>query len=371
MAAIVLWPRLLPDRVCFEQINERMQERYDLLEAHRTADACDAWWQVWEWLKDKVTPERNTLEALDEDFRGTQAVFNWCQDFEMELGNAGIDDPEYHRLRVRYCQEFLETFSDIEWLMRGNFLRAEAESYWRLGEIETAEARFEALIEANPDWVWGYIGWSDEYWLFRNSPKDYRYAPSRAPARDPLERAPKPVRECAVRMVLAPALRREQVICQFLRDAPHLVSASGLGAATCAITLWPHQQIVARQVLEGFPARYLLADEVGLGKTIEAGLVLRQLRLSGIVRRALILAPKSVLRQWQEELYEKFALNVPIYDGAVLRDIWGQERAPTTQNPWDGVDLALASSQLVKRRERQGTLIEARPMVPIPTTIIS
>jgi tetratricopeptide (TPR) repeat protein len=176
MAAIVLWKRLLPDRVCFEQINERMQAGYDLVEARRIAEACDAWWQVWEWLKEKVTPERNTLEALDEDFRGTQAVFNWCQDFEQELDNAGIDDPRYHRLRTRYCQEFLATFPDVEWLMRGNFLRAEAESFWRLGEVETAEARFKALIEANPDWAWGYINWSDMYWLFRDSPKDYERA---------------------------------------------------------------------------------------------------------------------------------------------------------------------------------------------------
>jgi tetratricopeptide (TPR) repeat protein len=173
MAAFVLWKRLIPDRICLEQINERMYEGYDLLKANRTAEACDAWWQVWEWLKEKVTPERNTLRALDEAFRGMEFISNWCQDFEMELGNAGIKDPKYYRLRTRYCQEFLETFPDIEWLMRGNFLRAEAESYWQLGEIETAEARFEALIEANRDWAWGYINWSDMCWLFGDSPKDY------------------------------------------------------------------------------------------------------------------------------------------------------------------------------------------------------
>ena len=82
MAAIVLWKRLVPDRISFEQINERMQEGYKLLEAGHTAEACDAWWQVWEWVKDKVTPERNTLDALDTDFRGMQSVFNWCQDLD-------------------------------------------------------------------------------------------------------------------------------------------------------------------------------------------------------------------------------------------------------------------------------------------------
>jgi hypothetical protein len=173
MAAIVLWKRLIPDRICFEQIDDRMQEGYDLLEEQRTAEACDAWWQVWEWLVDKVTPERNTIAALDDAFRGTQSVLNWCQHFEMELGNAGIDDPEYSRLRIRYCQAFLQTFPDVDWLMRGSFLRAETESYWRSGDVETAALRFEALILLNPEWPWGYIDWSDLYWMYRDSAKNY------------------------------------------------------------------------------------------------------------------------------------------------------------------------------------------------------
>jgi hypothetical protein len=173
MASIVLWKRLVPDRICFEQIDERMQEGYELLEEQRMTEACDAWWQVWEWLVDKLTPERNTIAALDEAFMGTQSVFNWCQDFEMELGNAGLDDSRYYRLRIRYVHEFLQAFADVDELMRGNFLRAEAESYWRLGDIQTAEARLEALIQENPAWSWGYIDWSDFYWLYDDSPKDY------------------------------------------------------------------------------------------------------------------------------------------------------------------------------------------------------
>ena len=228
---------------------------------------------------------------------------------------------------------------------------------WGEGRVYVAEAvgRFERLWEQRePDWISLPVPEAARQCLLR-------YAPASAPGRDPLERGPEVVREWAARMVLAPALQQERIVCQFLRDAPHLVGGSGLGAATCGITPWPHQQTVARQLVERYPARYLLADEVGLGKTIEAGLALRQLWLSGVVRRALILAPKSVLRQWQEELYEKFALNVPLYDGAVLRDVWDEERVPATPNPWDGVDLVLASSQLVKRRDRQPVLLAARP----------
>jgi hypothetical protein len=95
MAATVLWKRLVSDRISFEQIDERMQEGYDLLEAHRVAEACDVWWHVWEWLKEKVTPERNTVAALDEAFRGMQSVYNWCSDFHFELENAGVRDPAY------------------------------------------------------------------------------------------------------------------------------------------------------------------------------------------------------------------------------------------------------------------------------------
>lgn len=224
------------------------------------------------------------------------------------------------------------------------------------GRLYVAEAvgRFERLwTQREPDWIALPIPEAARQKLLR-------YSPSAAPTTDPLERAAEPIRERATKVILADAQRREQVLLQFLRDAPQLVCATGLGAATCALNPWPHQQVVAHQLVTNYPSRYLLADEVGLGKTIEAGLLLRQLWLSGVVRRALILAPKSVLRQWQEELYEKFTLNVPIYDGAVFVDLWDNETLPTMPNPWDGVGLALASSQLVKRRDRQQTLLEAR-----------
>jgi len=226
--------------------------------------------------------------------------------------------------------------------------------------VAEAVARFERLwTHREPDWIAMPVPEAARQQLLR-------YAPARAPTRDPLERGPEPVAEDAVQMALAPARQREQILLGYLRDAPRLVGARELGAATCAVTPWPHQRDVARQLVSRFPGRFLLADEVGLGKTIEAGLALRQLWLSGAVRRALILAPKSILRQWQEELYEKFAMHVPIYDGQAFRalderfavpdsSLWG-----TGGNPWDSVDLALASSQLVKRLDRRRELLDAR-----------
>jgi len=118
---------------------------------------------------------------------------------------------------------------------------------------------------------------------------------------------------------------------------------------------------VARTVVDRFPDRALLCDEVGLGKTIEAGLAIRQLLLSGQVKRCLILTPASVLKQWQEELYEKFNLEIPRYDRGLLYNVDGDLIGPPISDPWNETDLLLASSHLAKRRERVPQLVAARP----------
>jgi hypothetical protein len=107
---------------------------------------------------------------------------------------------------------------------------------------------------------------------------------------------------------------------------------------------------------------------VGLGKTISAGLILRQAMLSGLAKRVLILTPKSVQIQWQNELYEKFNLNVPIYDGSALvwRPVHGR-RSPTekavARDGWQAERVVLVSSFLMRRAERQRELLDAIPGV--------
>lgn len=75
------------------------------------------------------------------------------------------------------------------------------------------------------------------------------------------------------------------------------------------IELVPHQLEVARRILEDPLQRYLLADEVGMGKTIEAGLVIRQFLLSHSTGQVLVVVPKGIVRQWQLELEEKFIIS--------------------------------------------------------------
>jgi ATP-dependent helicase HepA len=88
-------------------------------------------------------------------------------------------------------------------------------------------------------------------------------------------------------------------------------NAHGLtGLTSSSIELYLHQVEVARRVLEDPVQRYLLADEVGLGKTIEAGIVLRQTWLDNPSSSALVLTPPQLQAQWRSELDDKFRLDV-------------------------------------------------------------
>ena len=106
-----------------------------------------------------------------------------------------------------------------------------------------------------------------------------------------------------------------------------------------------HQEETARKVLTLFLGRALLADEVGLGKTIEAGLVLSEYLLRGRVRRALVLAPPTLVGQWREELASKFAI---------------ETRGTETRAPWDG-DGVVVASLATARSDRHRDAVLARP----------
>jgi superfamily II DNA or RNA helicase len=186
-----------------------------------------------------------------------------------------------------------------------------------------------------------------------------KYRPPVPPTRDALE--PAPVEPTPPPVETIGGSQKERIVFQFLRDAPFLTNGHHLGMETGTVRPWPHQVRVADAIVEQYPHAFLLCDEVGLGKTVEAGLAIRQLVLSGRVKRALLLVPKSVLVQWQEELYEKFVLNVPRYDGQSFIDVFGRETKVTSgTNPWDAHPILLASSHLAKRRERQDQLAEAQ-----------
>lgn len=150
----------------------------------------------------------------------------------------------------------------------------------------------------------------------------------------------------------------------FIHQSPS-VSPGGdrVGEATAPIVPWPHQVRAFKRLYDDWPPNLLIADEVGLGKTIQAGMLLRQAWMSGRARRILIMVPAAVMRQWQVELYEKFNLNWPIYESGKLR--WhppGINHLPNTKavsaDRWHHESVVITSSHLMRRRERQKALLE-------------
>ncbi|HEX9243918.1 MAG TPA: SNF2-related protein [Anaeromyxobacter sp.] len=118
--------------------------------------------------------------------------------------------------------------------------------------------------------------------------------------------------------------------------------ASGLAPALArsSVDLNPHQIEAAAFALAALPTGgAVLADEVGLGKTIEAGLVLAQLAADG-KGRAIILVPASLRAQWREELSSKFGLEATLVDGDSVR---AAERAGLRTNPFDTGGIVICS----------------------------
>lgn len=89
-----------------------------------------------------------------------------------------------------------------------------------------------------------------------------------------------------------------------------------------ALHLYPHQRKAVLRVLRKMRGRAILADEVGLGKTIEAGVILREYLHRGVVERVLILTPPALVNQWQDELREKLGLYFAVNR---LSDVWKQK----------------------------------------------
>lgn len=117
--------------------------------------------------------------------------------------------------------------------------------------------------------------------------------------------------EAAVRSgVLSPTsevvLRTQALAIRSVNDAWGVFSRS-------RISLLPHQLWVCHRTLRSWPIRKLVADDVGMGKTIEAGLILWPLLAKGTVRRLLILTPAKLVEQWQERLRQMFDIRMSMY----------------------------------------------------------
>ncbi len=144
------------------------------------------------------------------------------------------------------------------------------------------------------------------------------------------------------------------------------------------VRVQPHQIGVVQRVLSAPRPRFVLADEVGLGKTIEAGMIFSALRLTGLCKRVLVVTPSHLTVQWLIELQHKFNQRFSLLDGSRLRDEDAaidkeverktakikdrkkaervaqvvKQRISNEENPWLTQHLAVTSLELLVRNEK-------------------
>ncbi|MDK9714465.1 MAG: helicase-related protein [Sulfuritalea sp.] len=147
-----------------------------------------------------------------------------------------------------------------------------------------------------------------------------------------------------------PGVDRILYLAAAARIADALAENVLLAPMQSAVTPLPHQLYALQRATRGDRVRYLLADEVGLGKTIEAGLVIRELKLRGLVRRVLVVAPKGLTAQWQAEMrvhfHEDFRILSPS-DFPAMRQVLGNF-ANAQDNIWRTADQVICSLDSVK-----------------------
>jgi len=151
MASMVLWERLAPGLMNDERLGEMMDRGDALIGEGRYAEGCDICLEAWGHLKKRFTPEMDSIAEAESVFDGLELLSDWCDDLALELGNAGLDNAEYHHKRIAYCREFCSLFPasdpDTIQLMK----RSVSESYFALGMTEEGEKSFQAPAQEFPE----------------------------------------------------------------------------------------------------------------------------------------------------------------------------------------------------------------------------
>ncbi|MGS0680336.1 RNA polymerase-associated protein RapA [Shewanella sp. 125m-7] len=140
--------------------------------------------------------------------------------------------------------------------------------------------------------------------------------------------------------------------CQLLRNK--LASSDLLGLQGPRVGLIPHQQWIAHEVGQRFAPRVLLADEVGLGKTIEAGLIIHQQLLTGRAERILVIVPDTLRHQWLVEMLRRFNLRFSVFDEDRCVEAYADN-----DNPFYTEQLVICSLDLLRKKRRLDQALDA------------
>ncbi len=151
----------------------------------------------------------------------------------------------------------------------------------------------------------------------------------------------------------APRQQASLDLIDLARTAAQLSTNAGFDRLICLplvrdMELLEHQIRTAKTVLQRFRGKAMLCDEVGLGKTIEAGLIFAELRMRGLIRSALVLTPPSLIEQWQGEMRRKFSLELTSFDSPAFKE--------HGRDAWNHFDFIIASIHTAKREPHRSAI---------------
>lgn len=177
VAAWVLWERLAPKNIlCMEQMSDLIDKGFERLDENDSKSACDVWLRVWGAIKYRIKPELKTLEYLENQYKSSFFISNFCQDLENELYNAGLKDSVYFEKRIEYCKDFCRFFPEEKGLIIHNMRRAVIDSYVCLKKFDEAKKALDNLVIDYPENPWSYIEYGDMYLFEDDLIKDSKKA---------------------------------------------------------------------------------------------------------------------------------------------------------------------------------------------------
>src|SRR3990167_5284706 len=169
----LLYMRSKSYRDLMDKIHDSINEESHHEKANDPISAADAGLRTWAYLK-KLMTVLNAKDIYDLEHETMYDLLYWASTLATYLHEASRRDSSFLKKKYDFCKEYTkmhEVFSDKNMRNLGNIRRTYAECYFDEGDFETFDSLYTKCLQKEPDWGWGWIGWSDSYWLFTGKNK--------------------------------------------------------------------------------------------------------------------------------------------------------------------------------------------------------
>lgn len=162
------------------QLDFKLQKGYEYSGRHEDDKTVKIWCEAWNEMMDYMKKNKlKSFESFNKIFNGRVYVINWINDFDSHLyciitNSRNIEIIEsYGNIRIQLNEQIQHFIELNDELGIENAKRAIAETYFLMGNAEKGEALFKSYLEKTPTWGWGWIGWSDQYWMCKGEKPDF------------------------------------------------------------------------------------------------------------------------------------------------------------------------------------------------------